>query len=240
MDKEKDFKKENVEEKEGSQVPQIDTDSIKKNEKDSKKSKSAVEKVSEKKDKKVEDKVELEREYVVPLRRGFLKVPQYRRAKKAVRVLKEFLVRHMQVRDRDLNKIKIDINLNNEIWFRGIKKPLAKIKVHAKKVGEIVYVTLADPSDFVKFRMARDEKKKAVAEESKKKAKKVGKSEKSVDENYDGVEDKVEVKEDMKSEAEMDQKVAKARAKEEKHLVKEKGGRSDMMPEISKRKSLKK
>lgn len=204
---------------------------------DEKRSKSAVEKVGEKK--KVEKKVEkVEREYVVPLRRGFLNVPQYRRAKKAVRVLKEFIVRHMAIRDRDLRKVKVDIHLNNEIWFRGIKKPLHKIKVRAVKEDGIVTVTLAEPAEYVKFKMARDEKAKKAAEVGKKDIKK-GEKEVVADENKDGVEDKVEVKEDMKSEAEMDQKAAKARAKEMKHTVKEKTGRSDMMPEITKKKALK-
>ncbi len=79
--------------------------------KDKVESKPAVEKP--KKEKKSAVKVELEREYVVPLKRGVLNVPHYRRAKKAVRVLKEFMVRHMGVRDRDLGKVKIDMYLNN-------------------------------------------------------------------------------------------------------------------------------
>ena len=54
----------------------------------------------------------LEREYIVPLRKGWLKVPDYKRANKAVKTLKEFLVKHMKVYDRDLRKIKIEIDLN--------------------------------------------------------------------------------------------------------------------------------
>ncbi|MDD2445137.1 MAG: 50S ribosomal protein L31e, partial [Candidatus Nanoarchaeia archaeon] len=89
-----------------------------------------------------EEKIELERVYIVPLRKGFLKVPQYKRAKKAVKTLKEFLAKHMKVENRDLNKVKIDIYLNNEIWFKGIKKPLSKVKVKAKKINGIVYAEL--------------------------------------------------------------------------------------------------
>jgi ribosomal protein L31E len=36
----------------------------------------------------------LERTYNVPLRREYLKVPRYRRAKKAVTALKEFVSKH--------------------------------------------------------------------------------------------------------------------------------------------------
>jgi len=96
---------------------------------------------------------------------------------------------------------------------------LNKIKVKAKKVGEIVYVTLSDPADYVKFKMAREEKKK-LAQAAPKKAVKAAKKEKVVDANKDGVDDKVEEKEDAKSEAEKDAKVAKVETKVEKQTVK--------------------
>jgi large subunit ribosomal protein L31e len=80
-----------------------------------------------------EGKVVIEREYIVPLRKEWLKVPRYRRAKKAVKALKEFMARHMKIYDRDLRKIKLDTYLNNELWFRGIKKPAHKIKIKAIK-----------------------------------------------------------------------------------------------------------
>ena len=110
-------------------------------------------------------KVVLEREYNVPLRKGFLKVPKYKRASKAVKTLKEFLVRHMKVYDRDLRKIKLDIDLNNEIRFRGMRKPSYKIKIKAKKFDDgIVRVSLIDIPDKIKFKKAREEKKKLSAE----------------------------------------------------------------------------
>ena len=80
-----------------------------------------------------EAKKVLEREYIVPLRKGWLKVPEYKRANKAVKTLKEFLARHMKIYNNDLRNIKLDIDLNNEIRFRGMKKPPAKIKVKAVK-----------------------------------------------------------------------------------------------------------
>lgn len=175
-------------------------------------SKSAIQKTSGK-EKKVEAKVELEREYTVPLKRGSLNVPRYRRAKKAVRVLKEFLARHMKVRDRDLNKIKLDINLNNEIWFKGIKKPLNKVKVKAKKIGDIVYVELAEIPKVVEYKIKRLEKRKAakVKQETKKPEKT------DDDKDKDGVSDKAEEKEDVKSEAIMDAKLAKDINKAQRH-----------------------
>ena len=110
-------------------------------------------------DKKQEDKFELEREYVILLRRRTMTVPNYRRAKKSVRVLKEFLAKHMKVENRDLRLIKIDKYLNNEIWFKGIRKPLMKVKVKAVKKEGVVYVELAEIPEYVKWVMAKDKKK---------------------------------------------------------------------------------
>jgi large subunit ribosomal protein L31e len=71
----------------------------------------------------------IEREYTIPLRHRWKIVPTYKRANKAVKAIKEFLVRHMKIRDRDLDKIKVDKYLNEAIWARGIKHPPSKIKV---------------------------------------------------------------------------------------------------------------
>ncbi|MCK5449368.1 50S ribosomal protein L31e [Candidatus Pacearchaeota archaeon] len=158
-------------------------------------------------------KVELEREYVVPLRKGSLKVPQYRRAKKAVKTLKEFLAKHMKIEDRDLRKVKVDIYLNNELWFKGIKKPVSKIKVKAVKKGGIVYAELAEVPEAVKFAKAWNEKRDTVADKEKVKAPKVAPAEKKTEE------EKVEEKEDVKAGAEMDAKVEKAKVKTQKHTA---------------------
>lgn len=183
-----------------------------------KKSEPAVAKTP-KKEKKEEVKVELEREYIVPLKKGVLNVPQYRRAKKAIRVLKEFIAKHMQVRDRDLRKIKIDIFLNNELWFRGIKKPANKIKVKAKKIGELVYVELAEPAQAVKYLMARAEKKSLAATATPEKTPKA-KEEPEEDKDKDGVADKIEEKEDIKAGTEAKAKIEKKAAKDTQHTTK--------------------
>ena len=93
----------------------------------------------------------IEREYVIPLRREWVKVPRYKRTFKSVKAVKEFIARHMRVADRNLDKIKLDVYLNNELWFRGGKTPFSKIKVKAKKEGEIVKVELAEIPEHVKF-----------------------------------------------------------------------------------------
>ena len=133
-----------------------------------------------------EPKLILEREYSVPLRKEWLKVPKYKRANKAVKALKEFMVRHMKIYDRDLRKIKIDIDLNNEIRFRGIKKPYSKIKVKAKKFdNDIVKVELVNLPKHIEFKKKREERikeksiKKEVNETKEKKEDNNGKKDES-------------------------------------------------------------
>ena len=70
----------------------------------------------------------LERTYIIPLRREFIKVARYKRAKKAVNAVKTFLTRHMRSED-----IKLGNVLNNELWKRGIESPPGKVKVTVTK-----------------------------------------------------------------------------------------------------------
>jgi len=108
----------------------------------------------------------VEREYVIPLRAEWSKVQSYKRANKAVKAIKKFLVRHMKIRDRDLRKIKIDKYLNEEVWHRGIKSPPIRIKVKARMDGENVIVELANPHEKLKFKKAREEKKEKKGAEA--------------------------------------------------------------------------
>jgi len=183
-------------------------------------SKPAVAKFEEStKTKKSESKeTTLEREYVIPLRKEILKAPRYRRAKKAIKAIRDFLVRHMQIRDGDTNKIKIDIHLNNEVWFRGIKKPVSKIRVRAVKRGGIVYVELAELPEVISYKKAREEKRKQAATKVKETKKAVQKETEPKAE--DGVDTKTEEKEDEKSKANLDEKVQKATVRAQQHTTK--------------------
>jgi len=179
--------------------------------------------------KKPEIKTEkLEREYIIPLRVEWKKVPRYKRAAKAIKAIKQFLVRHMKIRDRDLNKIKVDGYLNETIWARGIKKPPAKIKVRAIKEGEIVRAELVEYSDKLKFKKVRAGKREKNAVESIEKKKTmmqkmkqgVAGKEKEVPKSEDEKkEEKVEEKEKAKAGAEVTQKIEKAAAKQIKHAA---------------------
>ncbi len=73
----------------------------------------------------------LERTYNVPLRRQWLKVPKYRRAKKAVNGLKEFLRKHMKA--ASVKDVRIGKHANLELWKHGIRNPPHHIQVKAIK-----------------------------------------------------------------------------------------------------------
>ncbi|MEN7982401.1 MAG: 50S ribosomal protein L31e [Nanoarchaeota archaeon] len=119
-------------------------------------------------EKKETKKEKIEREYIIPLREKCRPVPRYKKTNKAVKSVKEFLARHMKIRDRDLNKIKLDIHLNEFLWARGIKNPPHKVKVKAVKEGDIVNVELVDYTDKLKFKKLRLEKREEKAQTGKK------------------------------------------------------------------------
>lgn len=175
----------------------------------------------------------IEREYVIPLREKCRPVPRYKKTPKAIKSMKEFLVKHMKIRDRDLKKIKIDKYLNEQVWERGIKKPLHKVKVKVVKEGDIVRVYAADLPKKLGFKKAREERKEKAAvekaseiKESKKsmmeKATEGLKSQKkeSTDKDKDGVKDKVEEAEKKEAVEEVAKKESKEKAKALKKTTK--------------------
>jgi len=86
----------------------------------------------------------VERIYTVPLAKA-IAVPRYRRAEKAITILREFVQRHMKP-----EAIIIDTTVNEAIWARGIKKPPRKIRVKLSKDDEgTVTVTLAEAETVV-------------------------------------------------------------------------------------------
>lgn len=188
-----------------------------------------------------EPKIILEREYIVPLRKGWLKVPKYKRASKAVKTLKEFISRHMKVYDKDLRKIKIDQILNNEIRFRGMKKPPARIRVGAKKYdNDIVRVELIDIPAHVQFAKLREEKKKTELDKKTKekadaeKAAKATEEAKKAEEGEKPAEETKEEKEiEEKKEAAKEENLAKAKmqAKQAKHIA----GGKQKQPQIQRK-----
>lgn len=106
----------------------------------------------------------LERSYNIPLRKEFMKVPRYKRAKKAATALKEFLLKHMKGED-----VKIGKNLNMEIWKRGIRNPPHHIKVNAVKGDDnIIKAELLGKKYEEKTKEERDAEKKQKKKAEKK------------------------------------------------------------------------
>lgn len=81
----------------------------------------------------------LERNFTIPLRANYVKVPKYLRSKRAINHIKAFIVRHLKVEEEN---IKIGKNLNEKVWGHGIKNPPGKVKVKAVKDGDKVTVEL--------------------------------------------------------------------------------------------------
>jgi len=191
--------------------------------------------------KKTETKIEkIEREYVIPLREKGRSVPRYKKTPKAVKTVKEFLVRHMKIRDRDLNKIKIDRFVNEALWFRGIKNPPHKIKIKAIKQGDIVRVEAVEIPEKLKFKKAREEKIEVKAKELLEKRKsmmqkaKEGFQQKPAEQHIQTEEEKKEEKEKAKAGAEAGEMMKKAAAKTAKHQI---GGKTKQ-PKRQQRKAL--
>ncbi len=177
----------------------------------------------------------MEQEYVIPLREKVRPAARYKKTPKAIKSVKEFIARHMKIYDRDLNKIKLDVYVNEYLWARGIRNPPHKIKVKATKDSDgIVNVELVELPNKLKFKKLREDKisKEALAKmESKKSLKErmqeqvkgavQGKTkEEKVDDNKDGIDDKIEEKEAKESSKEASEKMEKDLAKKEKHTTK--------------------
>ncbi|MEA3378825.1 MAG: 50S ribosomal protein L31e [Nanoarchaeota archaeon] len=84
----------------------------------------------------------MERKYIIPLRKEWLKVPKYLRSRKAIKAIRKFLQKHMKVEN-----VKIGKYLNLKIWERGNRNPPHKIEVLAEKKddkekGSYVFVEL--------------------------------------------------------------------------------------------------
>jgi len=90
-----------------------------------------------------EKKVEpLTRTYIVPLGVAF-EAPPYRRAKVAMRIIKEFTTRHMKAHD-----VKIKEDVNKLIWVRGIRKPPRRIRLEMERDEDgLVSVSLAPETE---------------------------------------------------------------------------------------------
>ena len=80
----------------------------------------------------------IERTYIIPLRKAFMRAKPYKKTKRAVSEVRKFLQRHMKSDDVRLGKY-----LNLKLWEHGAKNPPAKIEVAVKKEDDnIVHAEL--------------------------------------------------------------------------------------------------
>ncbi len=89
-----------------------------------------------------EQKIELERIYTVPLSRAWI-TARHKRTRRAVKILREFAEKHMKSEE-----IKIDTELNERLWNRGITRPPRRITVKMEKDEDGV-VTISLPEEKV-------------------------------------------------------------------------------------------
>lgn len=95
---------------------------------------------SEEDDIEEEEEIIDERIYTVPLRKAYWTGSRLRRANRAVRILREFVQRHMKPEE-----IVILKDVNERIWSRGIQKPPRRIRIRVTKNSEnLVRVYLAE------------------------------------------------------------------------------------------------
>ena len=116
------------------------------------------EKIEEAKPKEREEMAEEiveERFYTIPLGKAWI-VPPNKRAPKAIRIIRDFIRRHMKLEARvegeeedetELKRVIISNEVNEKIWSRGIENPPRKIRVRAAedKDGNVtVYLAEGD------------------------------------------------------------------------------------------------
>ncbi len=87
-----------------------------------------------------EEEIIDERIYTVPLRKAYWTGSRLRRSNRAVRILREFVERHMKPEE-----VVIQPEVNERIWDRGIQKPPRRIRIRATKNSDnLVRVYLAE------------------------------------------------------------------------------------------------
>jgi large subunit ribosomal protein L31e len=89
--------------------------------------------------KEVEEEIVEERTYTIPLGKASITSPN-KRAPKAMRIIKDFVKRHMKLEARreveeeeEPRRLIISNSVNERVWRRGIEKPPRKIRVRAAK-----------------------------------------------------------------------------------------------------------
>jgi large subunit ribosomal protein L31e len=99
-----------------------------------------VEAPAEEEEPEEEEEIIDERIYTVPLRKAYWTGSRLRRSNRAVRILREFVERHMKPEE-----LLIQPEVNERIWARGIQKPPRRVRIRATKNSDnLVRVYLAE------------------------------------------------------------------------------------------------
>jgi large subunit ribosomal protein L31e len=96
----------------------------------------------------------LERIYTVPLGKAY-DYTRTKRTPRAVKLLKEFISRHMKA---DLGNVLLSNSLNNHIWGRSIQKPPRRVKIRVIKSDGKVRAYLPEEPTEAEKKPGKEEK----------------------------------------------------------------------------------
>ncbi|MFH1456420.1 MAG: 50S ribosomal protein L31e [archaeon] len=172
---------------------------------------------------------EIQRKYIIPLRKAYRKAPIYRRTRRATNALREFVQKHMKV-----ETVKIGKYLNLYIWKNGPRNPPHKVEVDIIKIEE------KDKEPYAKVELVNApkeekkniKKKKSFVSQLKEKITEAPKEEKMEEKKEEPVKDASE-KESKKKELEKEKKeVLEKKAPEAPKEAKQKEAKKDPTPEV--------
>jgi len=129
-----------------------------------------------------DEKKKLERIYTVNLS-GAYDYIRTKRARRAVKMLREYLARHFKV---VVENVKLSETVNSYVWRDSMQKPPRRVKVRGVKEDDIVHIYMHDEEQTKKVKAdkkkQKDDSKKANLDKKAKKqsAKKEEKKEPSV------------------------------------------------------------
>jgi len=91
---------------------------------------------------KPEEEIVEERIYTIPLSKAWI-APPNKRAPRAVRIIRNFVTRHMKLEarmegeeEKEPKRLVISTEVNEKVWRRSIEKPPRKIRIRAAKDRE--------------------------------------------------------------------------------------------------------
>ena len=160
---------------------------------------------------------EAERVYTINLGKVWLS-PNNQRAKRAINMIREFAEHHMKT-----GQIKIDQELSQAVWERGIRSPPRKIRVRMAKTDEgYVMVSPYEEEEKPKTSKKEVEAKEESKEKPKAEKKEAPKKEEKKEVEAPKAEKKEEKKEEKKAETKKEAKKPAKKAEAKKPAKKSK------------------